>query len=144
MERYFLTLTAKQGLRRKRQRNYAIQNVIFCHANIALTSRDTEKASKSGMRRKISVTVLVCAAGLEALSGSLAWGADAACFTAAKTYRVHALRGGDDKRDGWAVKGGAFSECVHRAETADKQLRSRYPDTIYQLSLAATAGCHGC
>ena len=82
--------------------------------------------------------------GLEALSGSSAWSADAVCFSAAKTYRIHPLHGGMDKRDGWAVKGGAFSECVHRAEAADKVLHARYPETIYQLSLVATAGCHNC
>jgi hypothetical protein len=143
-ERYFLTLTAKQGLRRKRQHNYAFKDVIFCHAKDTLTSRDTEKASKSGMGHKICGAVLACAMGLEALSGSSAWSADAACFSAAKTYRVHPLRGGEGRRDGWAVKGGAFSECVHRAEAADKALHARYPDTIYQLLLVATAGCHSC
>ena len=96
------------------------------------------------MRHKISVAALVCAMGLEALSGSSAWSADAVCFSAAKTYRIHPLHGGMDKRDGWAVKGGAFNECVHRAEAADKALRSRYSETIYQLLLVATAGCHNC
>lgn len=96
---------------------------------------------------RAGVVALVCVMGL--LSGSLvldslAWGADAACFRSAKTYRIHPLRGGADQRDGWDVRGQAFNECVHRAEAADKILQARYPDTIYQLSLAATAGCHGC
>ena len=70
------------------------------------------------------------------------WSADRVCFSSAKTYRIHPLRGGVDRRDGWEVRGGAFNECVHRAEAADKTLRARYPETIYQLSLAATIGCH--
>lgn len=71
-----------------------------------------------------------------------AWSADSACFSAGKTYTIHPLHGGGDKRDSWEVRGNAFSECVHRAEAADKALRARYPDTVYQLSLAATIGCH--
>ena len=94
------------------------------------------------MKYRTSAVILVL--GLELLSGSFAWGADAACFSSAKTYRIHPLHGGEDRRDSWAVKGGAFSECVHRAEAADKTLHAHYPDTLYQLSLIGTAGCHGC
>jgi hypothetical protein len=92
----------------------------------------------------IRAAFLFCIAGSVLLSGSRAWSAETVCFSASKTYRVHPLRGGSDQRDGWDVRGNAFNECVHRAEVADKILRARYPDTIYQLSLAATIGCHGC
>jgi hypothetical protein len=90
----------------------------------------------------IRAAFLFCIAGSVLLSGSPAWSAGTICFGAGKTYRVHPLRGGADRRDGWEVRGTAFSECVHRAEAADKALRARYPDTIYQLSLVATIGCH--
>ena len=86
---------------------------------------------------------LFCIIGPVVLS-TPGWSADNACFSAAKTYRIHPLQGGDDRRDGWTVRGVAFNECVHRAEAADKLLRSHYPDTLYQLSLAATIGCHNC
>jgi hypothetical protein len=89
------------------------------------------------------MAILLGAAGLQLAPGSLALGADA-CFTAAKNYRIHPLRGGEDRRDGWEVRGPAFAECVHRAEAADKDLRAHYPDTVYQLSLTATIGCHNC
>ena len=79
-----------------------------------------------------------------ARESSPAWSAGTACFSASKTYRIHPLRGDIDRRDGWEVRGSAFNECVHRAEAADKALHARYPDTLYQLSLAATIGCHGC
>ena len=82
--------------------------------------------------------------GLELLSGSVAWSADQACFSAAKSYRIHPVRGGEDQRDSWEVQGPAFNECVHRAEAADKALQARYPDTVYQLLLTATIGCHRC
>ena len=95
------------------------------------------------MKVRTSVAILICAAGLELLSGSIVLAGDA-CFTATKNYRIHPLRGGQDRRDGWEVHGNAFSQCVHRAEAADNILRGRYPDTVYQLSLAATVGCHGC
>ena len=64
------------------------------------------------------------------------------CFSASKTYQIHKLNGGGDKKDGWMVEGDAFAQCVRRAEAADKALHARYPDTIYNLSLAATIGCH--
>lgn len=67
---------------------------------------------------------------------------DEACFTASKTYQIRSLHGGRDKRDSWIVEGGAFAQCVRRAEAADKALRARYPDTNYSLSLTATIGCH--
>lgn len=86
----------------------------------------------------------LCIMGPILLSGSSSWSADSVCFSAAKTYRVHPLQGGADQREGWDVRGSAFNECVHRAEAADKALRSRYPETIYQLSLVATIGCHNC
>ncbi len=66
------------------------------------------------------------------------------CFAAAKIYQVHPLRGGPDAKDGWSVRGDAFSQCVRRSEAADKTLRARYPETIYALSLASTIGCHAC
>ena len=66
------------------------------------------------------------------------------CFAAAKVYRIHPLRGGNDSKDGWSVRGDAFNQCVRRAETADRILRGRYPETIYTLSLASTIGCHVC
>lgn len=77
--------------------------------------------------------------------GNFPASADTACFAASKSYRIHPLRNGSDGRDGWTVKGGAFNECVHRAEAADKSLRAKYPDGVYALSLVATIGCHqGC
>ena len=68
--------------------------------------------------------------------------ADEACFTASKTYRIHPLRNGADSSDGWTVKGGTFRQCVQRSEKADRELKARYPDTVYRLSLTATIGCH--
>jgi hypothetical protein len=68
--------------------------------------------------------------------------ADTACFASSKSYRIHPLRSGSDIRDGWTIKGGAFNECVHRAEAADRALHAKYPDAIYALSLAATIGGH--
>jgi len=65
-----------------------------------------------------------------------------ACFTASKTYRIHPLHGGPEKRDSWAVEGDAFAQCVRRAEAADKVLHARYPDAVYNVSPAATIGCH--
>ena len=85
---------------------------------------------------------LFCTIGSVVLSAAPGWSSDSVCFSAAKTYRIHPLHGGTDQRDGWTVRGDAFNACVHRAEAADKVLRARYPDSIYQLSLAATIGCH--
>ena len=65
-----------------------------------------------------------------------------ACFAASKTYKIHPLNGGEDKRESWTVQGDAFAQCVHRSEAADKALHTRYPDAVYNLSLAATIGCH--
>jgi len=87
---------------------------------------------------------LFCIIGSVLLSGTPGWSADSVCFSSAKTYRIHPLHGGTDRRDSWEVRGAAFRECVHRAEAADKALKSRYPETLYQLSLASTIGCHGC
>jgi hypothetical protein len=78
---------------------------------------------------------------LAALCASPALSADA-CFTASKTYQVHRLHGGGDTKDSWVVQGNEFAQCVHRAEAADKALHTRYPETIYGLSLTATIGCH--
>ena len=86
-------------------------------------------------------TVLGCIIGLAFLA-SLPANAAAECFTSSKVYRVHPVHGGTDIKDGWSVKADAFNQCVHRAEAADKTLRGRYPDTVYELSLAATIGCH--
>ena len=93
------------------------------------------------MKYRAGAAILVGMIGI--LSGSLASAAPSACFSSAKTYRIHPLQGGEDRRDGWAVQGGAFNECVHRAEAADKNLRAHYPDTVYQLSIAATAPAPG-
>jgi hypothetical protein len=68
--------------------------------------------------------------------------AASACFTASKTYQIRPLHGGPEAKDGWVVQGDQFAQCVHRAEAADKALRTRYPDTVFNLSLAATIGCH--
>ncbi len=64
------------------------------------------------------------------------------CFASSKTYQIHRLHGGGDIKDGWTVQGDAFAQCVHRAEAADKALHTRYPEAVYNLSLAATIGCH--
>ncbi|HUO01483.1 MAG TPA: hypothetical protein VMU31_01805 [Rhizomicrobium sp.] len=85
--------------------------------------------------------LLLAAALAGPISASPAIAADA-CFSASKTYQIHAIHGGIDKRDGWAVEGDVFAQCVHRAEAADKALHARYPETVYNLSLAATVGCH--
>ena len=85
---------------------------------------------------------LLLAITLTALIGASPALAADACFSASKTYQIHSIRGGIDKKDGWAVQGDAFAQCVHRAEAADKALRTHYPDTVYNLSLAATVGCH--
>jgi hypothetical protein len=76
--------------------------------------------------------------------GLICSGANAAdaCFTASKTYQIHARRGGPSAKDGWVVQGDQFAQCVRRAEAADKALHTRYPDTVFNLSLAATIGCH--
>ena len=90
----------------------------------------------------IRAAFLFCIVGSVLLLGTPGWSANSACFSSAKTYRIHPLHGGTDQRDGWEVRGEAFNACVHRAEAADKALRSHYPETIYQLSLVATIGCH--
>ena len=64
------------------------------------------------------------------------------CFTASKIYHIRSVHGGGNTRDGWQVVGNEFAQCVRRAEAADKNLRARYPDSVYELSLAATIGCH--
>jgi hypothetical protein len=64
------------------------------------------------------------------------------CFASSKTYRVVRLQGGGETHDGWAVQGGDFAQCVHRGEAAEKTLRGRYPETLYELLPAATIGCH--
>ncbi|HEV7960705.1 MAG TPA: hypothetical protein VGP01_06705 [Rhizomicrobium sp.] len=88
---------------------------------------------------RLHVLVLIVA-GLGLVCSS----ADAAdaCFAASKTYHIRPLLGGQDTKDGWAVEGAQFAQCVRRAESADKALHARYPDTVYNLSLAATIGCH--
>lgn len=78
------------------------------------------------------------------VAANLPASAAGACFASAKVYRIHPLRGGADLKDGWSVRGDAFNQCVRKAEAADKSLRTRYPETIYALSLASTIGCHGC
>jgi len=66
----------------------------------------------------------------------------AECFTASKVYQIHPLHGGQASKDGWSVQGDEFAQCVKRAEAADKVLHARYPDSMYELLLAATIGCH--
>ena len=90
---------------------------------------------------KSRVYLIPVAAVLGLLSASPLLSADS-CFAASKTYQIHRLHGGGDTKDGWTAQGNAFAQCVHRAEAADKALRTRYPETIYNLSLAATIGCH--
>jgi len=87
-----------------------------------------------------SFALIICLITATNLSAEAA----GACFTAAKVYRIHPLRGGADRKDGWSVRGDAFNQCVHRAETADRILRGQYPETIYTLSLTSTIGCHAC
>jgi len=84
--------------------------------------------------------LLLAIAGL----GLMVSGANAAdaCFTASKAYQIHPLHGGPGTKDGWVVQGDQFAQCVHRAEAADKALHTRYPDTVYNLSPAATIGYH--
>lgn len=86
--------------------------------------------------------LLFLLAALIAFAGACPAFSEEACFTASKTYRIRSLHGGRDTRDSWIVEGDAFAQCVRRAEAADKALRARYPDTAYNLSLAATIGCH--
>ena len=85
--------------------------------------------------------LISAAALLGLLSASAAISADA-CFASSKTYQIHRLHGGGDVKDGWSVQGNAFAQCVHRAEAADKVLHAHYPEAVYNLSLAATIGCH--
>jgi hypothetical protein len=67
------------------------------------------------------------------------------CFSATRTYQLHPLRGGDDRKESWNVTGENFAQCVHRSEAADKSLHARFPETIYAFSPTATVGCHqGC
>jgi hypothetical protein len=84
-------------------------------------------------------------AGLCLVAIGAAWRAQHAipklCFTASKIYDI-TPQAGAATRDGWAVNGDAFDQCVHRAETADIALHKRYPDGKYALSLASTIGCH--
>jgi hypothetical protein len=84
--------------------------------------------------------LFLIAAGLGLMCSSA--NAAGTCFAASKIYAIHRLHGGADTRDGWAVEGDAFAQCVHRAEAADKALHVRYPDAVFNLSLAATIGCH--
>ena len=88
----------------------------------------------------ISLAVAACLIAATNLPAKAA----TACFAAAKVYRIHPLRGGNDSKDGWSVRGEVFNQCVRRAETADRILRGHYPETIYTLSLASTIGCHNC
>jgi hypothetical protein len=66
----------------------------------------------------------------------------AECFTASKVYQIHPIHAGRNSKDGWSVQGDEFAQCVKRAEVADKVFRGRYPDSVYELSLTATIGCH--
>lgn len=71
-----------------------------------------------------------------------AWAAPSTCFWSSKVYQIHPAAGGPATKDGWRIQGDAFDQCVHRAEAADKSFHARYPDSQYQLALAATIGCH--
>lgn len=70
-----------------------------------------------------------------------AW-ADESCYSSSKTYRIHPVRGGVDLTKGWTVEGKGYPQCVRRSELANRQLKARYPDSAYRLSLTATIGCH--
>jgi hypothetical protein len=99
------------------------------------------KDANTMTKYRLSVLFAGCFVGVAALVNFPAK-ADTACFAASKSYQIHPLHNGSDIRDGWTIKGGAFKECVHRAEAADKSLHAKYPDSIYALLLAATIGCH--
>ncbi len=71
-----------------------------------------------------------------------AWAATPVCFWSSKVYQIHPAAGGPATKDGWRIQGDTFAECVHRAEAADKAFHARYPDSQYQMALAATIGCH--
>ena len=90
--------------------------------------------------------LMFLAAGLGIVAMGVAWRADHAtpklCFSSSRIYEIQAPHGGQMTRDGWAVHGDAFAQCVHRAESADASLHKRYPDSQYALSLASTIGCH--
>lgn len=91
--------------------------------------------------RRFLLPVLILAAVFMA-NGGAALADSAVCFSASKAYQIHPLQGGADLRDGWAVQGGAFAECVHRAIAAEKVFLKRYPDTRFGITTAATIGCH--
>src|ERR1700761_318751 len=95
------------------------------------------------MDRKFILMFLLAGLCLVAIGG--AWRAQPAppklCCPAAKIYDI-TPHDGAAIRDGWAVNGDAFDQCVHRAEAADIALHKRYPDSKYALSLASTIGCH--
>lgn len=90
------------------------------------------------------ILTLVSGVMIFALAAQKPLAAETACFSASKAYRVHPLRGGKDLQDGWSVKADAFNQCVHRAESADRLLFARHPQSLYQLSPTATIGCHQC
>jgi len=96
------------------------------------------------MNRSKSARIIAGLAVCFVLSATLCVQAAPSCFTAARTYQIHPLRGGPDVKQGWSVRGEAFNQCVRQAEAADKALRARYPETVFALSLASTIGCHGC
>lgn len=91
-----------------------------------------------------SAWIFLFAAACHIAATNLPAQAATACFASAKVYRIHSLRGGNESKDGWSVRADAFNQCVRRAETADRILHARYPETIYTLSLASTIGCHNC
>jgi len=95
------------------------------------------KPHRSPRISAFTVILLAVTAGIPAQAAN-------ACFAAAKVYQIHPLHGGSDIKNGWSVRGDAFSQCVRRAEAADRILRERYPETVYTLSLASTIGCHVC
>ena len=97
--------------------------------------------TKTMNKAESHLIILGCAIG-SVLFASLPAVAASECFTSSKIYRIHPLPGGADIRDGWTVKADAFNPCVHRAEAADQSLHAHYPDTVYELSLTATIGCH--
>ena len=93
--------------------------------------------------KKSCDTILIAALALGLLSCPAF--AVASCFSATKSYQLHPLHGGGDRKESWSVTGENFAQCVHRGEAADKSLHARFPETVYAFSLTATVGCHqGC
>ena len=117
------------------RRTFPLQGRGILIIGIPTLRGDIDAMTKSGRMVAVCVSLVGVLVNFPAQAG-------ATCFASSKSYRIHPLRNGSDIRDGWTVKSDAFSECVHRAETADKSLHAKYPDSVYALSLMATIGCH--